>query len=73
MRVRRAVVIKDSVNVKGYLSAHRRSWASMPRRQVGHLRGRVSQVILIYVITLEDFCLLSQYETSAAKDSNFKV
>jgi hypothetical protein len=39
MRVRRAVVIKDSVNVKGNLSAHTRSWASMPRRQVGHLRG----------------------------------
>jgi hypothetical protein len=33
------VVIKDSVNVKGNLSAHTRSWASMPRRQVGHLRG----------------------------------
>jgi hypothetical protein len=43
MRVRRAVVIKDSVNVKGNLSAHTRSWASMPRRQVGHLRGRVSE------------------------------
>ena len=39
MRVRRAVVIKDSVNVKKNLSAHTRSWASMPRRQVGHLRG----------------------------------
>jgi hypothetical protein len=30
------------VNEKGNLSAHTRSWASKPQRQVVHLRGRVS-------------------------------
>jgi hypothetical protein len=50
LRVRRAVVIKDSVNVKRNLSAHTRSWASMPRRQVGHLRGRSRKAQVKYYL-----------------------
>ena len=42
-----ALSSKDYVNVKGHLWAHTRSWASMPRRQVGHLRGRVSEGMLL--------------------------